>query len=112
MKKILASLLIILFLVSSAVDGAMTPDTGGSGGGTTPPPPGGGEFGIGDLRSLIEYIAVGAAVLMIVIGGFEWMTSAGDPSKIGSAKEKIYSAILGLVIIGLAETIAYLVGGQ
>jgi hypothetical protein len=72
----------------------------------------GGGFTFGDLEDLIRNIAVGAAVLMIVIGGFQWMTSAGDPGKIAAAKEKIYSAILGLLIIALASTIAYLVGGK
>jgi len=39
------------------------------------------------------------ALLMIVIGGFEWLTSAGDVGKIGSAKEKITSALIGLLIV-------------
>jgi hypothetical protein len=63
-----------------------------------------------EAENLIKNIAAGAAVLMIVIGGFQWMTSAGDPGKISAAKEKIYSAIFGLLIIALASTIAYLLG--
>jgi hypothetical protein len=61
-------------------------------------------------ETLIRNLAVVAAVLMIVIGGFQWMTSTGDPGKIAAAKEKIYSALLGLLIVALAETISYLVG--
>lgn len=69
------------------------------------------QIAMGNVEDLIRNIAIVSAILMIVIGGFQWMTSAGDPGKIGSAKEKIYSAILGLVIIALASTLIYILGG-
>lgn len=71
-----------------------------------------GTFPLAELEELIRNIAIAAAVLMIVWGGFEWMTSAGDPAKISSAKERIYSAILGLIIIALASTIAAILGAK
>jgi hypothetical protein len=40
-----------------------------------------------------------AAFVMLVWGGFQWLTSAGSPTKISEAKDRINSAILGLVII-------------
>ncbi len=40
-----------------------------------------------------------AAFLMLVWGGFTWLTSTGNPTKISDAKDKITSAVLGLVII-------------
>ncbi len=40
-----------------------------------------------------------AVFAMLVWGGFSWMTSTGDPAKIADAKERIYSAFLGLIII-------------
>ena len=67
---------------------------------------------IGDIASIIRTIAIAAGALVIVIGGFQYMVSAGDPSKIADAKDKIYSAIFGLLIIALAEIIAKLVGGK
>jgi TRAP-type C4-dicarboxylate transport system permease small subunit len=67
---------------------------------------------INEIAEIIRDIAVAGAVLMIVIGGFQWMTSAGDPGKISNAKDRIYSAILGLVIIALAQIIATLVGAK
>jgi hypothetical protein len=67
---------------------------------------------IGDIGEIIRNIAVAGAVLLIVIGGFQWMVSAGDPSKISGAKDKIYSAIFGLLIIILAEVITHLLGGS
>jgi hypothetical protein len=66
---------------------------------------------LGEIGDFIRAIAIGAAVLMLVIAGFKWMTSAGDPSKISDAKDQIFAVILGLLIIALAEIIAALVGG-
>lgn len=40
-----------------------------------------------------------AAFVMLVWGGFGWLTSVGNPSKISEAKERITSALLGLLII-------------
>jgi hypothetical protein len=66
---------------------------------------------LNEIGSIIRNIAIGAAVLMIIVAGFKWMTSAGDPSKISDAKDQFFAAILGLLIIALAEIIAALVGG-
>jgi len=67
---------------------------------------------IGDIASIIRNIAIAAGILMIVVGGFQYMISGGDPSKIADAKDKIYSAVFGLLIIALAEVIAKLLGGK
>lgn len=40
-----------------------------------------------------------AAFIMIIWGGIDYLTSAGNPSKTGEAKDKIRSAILGLIIV-------------
>lgn len=40
-----------------------------------------------------------AAFVMLVWGGIEWLISAGNPTKTSSAKERITSAITGLLII-------------
>lgn len=51
------------------------------------------------LYQLILTLSGGAALLMIVWGGFEWLTSAGNIGRISSAKEKISAALLGLLIV-------------
>lgn len=38
------------------------------------------------------------ATVMIVFGGYRWITAAGNANKIGEAKETIISAILGLIL--------------
>jgi hypothetical protein len=40
-----------------------------------------------------------AAFATIVWGGVSWLTSAGNPAKASDAKEKITSALLGLLLV-------------
>lgn len=55
-----------------------------------------------DVLSIIVGIA---AVIMIIIGGFKYIISSGDSSNITSAKNTILYAIIGLVIVALAQII-------
>lgn len=45
------------------------------------------------------------AVIVIIIGGFRYSTSMGDPGKLKSAKDTILYAVIGLVIVLLAFAI-------
>ena len=49
------------------------------------------------------------ATVMIMYGGFKWLTSAGDSGKTKEAKEIIISSITGLVLAFLSYTILYLI---
>jgi len=65
------------------------------------------------LNRLIPYLFVIAGLILLVfliIGGFELMTSAGDPKKTEGAKGKITSALIGFVIIFLAYWLAQALG--
>lgn len=42
------------------------------------------------------------AVIMIIIGGAQWLTAGGAEEKIEAAKKRIVAAIIGIVIILLA----------
>jgi len=46
------------------------------------------------------------AVIMIIVGGFKFITSGGDSGKVTSARNTIIYAIIGLIIVALAQTIA------
>jgi len=46
------------------------------------------------------------AVLVILYGGFKWMTAGGDDDKVGDAKKLIINGIIGLIIILSAYAIA------
>lgn len=51
-------------------------------------------------------IVVGViAVIMIIIGGLKYITSSGDSSSVNSAKNTILYAIVGLVVVALAQSI-------
>ena len=55
-----------------------------------------------DIFSLV----VGAvSVIMIIIGGLRYITSAGESSNVQAAKNTILYAIVGLVIVIFAQTI-------
>ena len=55
-------------------------------------------------------IVVGiVAVIMIVVGGFKYITSGGDSGNITSAKNTIVYAVIGLVIVALAQFIVQFV---
>jgi cytochrome bd-type quinol oxidase subunit 2 len=45
------------------------------------------------------------AVIMIIIGGLKYITSSGDSNNITSAKNTILYAIIGLVVVALAQFI-------
>lgn len=46
------------------------------------------------------------AVVIILAGGFMWMTAAGNEEKVGKAKKLLIAGIIGLVIILAAYVIA------
>lgn len=45
------------------------------------------------------------AVIMIIIGGLKYITSSGDSGNVTSAKNTILYAIIGLVVVALAQLI-------
>ena len=51
-------------------------------------------------------VAVGiAAIIMLIIGGFRYVTSAGNQETVKAAKNTIVYALIGLVIVALAQLI-------
>ena len=45
------------------------------------------------------------SVIMIIIGGLKYITSGGDSSNITGAKNTILYAIIGLVVVALAQVV-------
>ena len=71
---------------------------------------------IGILNAVIAVAGI-VAVIYIVVGGYQYMTSTGDPGKVKKAKDTILYGIIGLVIVILAAAIvnfviANVVGGN
>ena len=58
-------------------------------------------------------IIVGAAsVIMIIYGGFRYIISGGESGRVGAAKTSLIYAIVGLVIVALAQLIIHFVLNQ
>lgn len=60
---------------------------------------------ITEIINLISVIVAVIAVIMIVIAGFRYITSGGSSDKISSAKSTLLYAIIGLIIVALAQVI-------
>jgi hypothetical protein len=52
------------------------------------------------------------AVVFVIYGGFQYITSQGEPDKTAAAKSTITNAIVGLVIILLAIGIVSFIGNK
>lgn len=69
--------------------------------------------GIGQVVSVLiaflVVVAVLAALLYIVLGAIQWITSGGDKTKVEAARNHIIAAIVGLVIIALSFVILNIV---
>jgi hypothetical protein len=51
------------------------------------------------------------AVIMIIYGGFKYITSGGDSGNVSGAKNTLIYAIVGLIIVALAQFIVHYVLG-
>ena len=52
------------------------------------------------------------AVVMIIVGGVKYMTSQGESANVTSAKNTILYALVGLVVVALAQVIVRFVIGR
>ena len=69
-----------------------------------------GPNGILKKASLVMATLAGiAAVIIIIVGGFQYITSAGDTAKATGARKAIVGAVVGLAIIAVAESLVLLV---
>ncbi|MDP2736957.1 MAG: pilin [bacterium] len=57
------------------------------------------------IRVILGFLGI-IAVIIILLGGFKWMTAGGNEDKVGEAKKLITAGIIGLVIILAAFAIA------
>jgi len=102
MKKSLA-LFFLLVLVMPLVTFAAVPCTANNG-----------KVGPSDLPKCISQIytwslGIGSvfAVLMVILGGYYYMTAAGNAEKSSKGTEYIWGAVIGLVILFIAYILLY-----
>lgn len=64
------------------------------------------------LKKVIQIfsIIVGfVAVVMIIVGGIKYITSGGDSGNVSGAKNTIIYAVIGLIIVALAQVLVHYV---
>jgi hypothetical protein len=57
------------------------------------------------IATIVAIIAGAAAVLLLLVGSLQYITSNGDSNKAASAKNTIVYALVGIAVIALAATI-------
>ncbi len=60
---------------------------------------------ISTILNVLSVIVGIIAVIMIIIGGFHYITSGGSDEKVKKAKNTILYAIIGLIVVALAQII-------
>jgi hypothetical protein len=59
--------------------------------------------------SFIAVLVGITSIIMIIVGGFKYVTSSGDPGNIKSAKDTIMFAIVGILVAVTAQSIVVFV---
>jgi len=54
-------------------------------------------------------LAIPVVTIMVLVGGFQIMTAGGDPEKLKNGKKTVLYAAIGFIVIGLAESVAYII---
>jgi len=62
-----------------------------------------------NVTNWVFYIMMIISVLFVIVGGFLYMTSGGDPDKAGKGRQMITYAMIGIVIALLARVIPAIV---
>lgn len=68
---------------------------------------------VGIIENIIKLLAPAAAVaflIMLIWGGFQFVTSGGDPKAAGAARSTLTYAIIGIVLVVASWLILQLIG--
>jgi hypothetical protein len=63
----------------------------------------------GTVVNFFSVIVGAISVIMIIYGGFRYITSGGDSGRVGNAKNTLIYAVIGLFIVALAQLIVHFV---
>lgn len=65
-----------------------------------------------DILAIVFAIAGAIAFLIVIIAGFQFVISGGDPQKVSKARQTILYAVVGLVVCSAAFTLVkFVIGG-
>lgn len=68
------------------------------------------DYFLSSFISLLLIVGVIVALFFFIIGAIQWMTAGGDKEKIGSARGKIISALIGLIVLFAVFVIIKVIG--
>lgn len=57
------------------------------------------------IVNILSYIVGAVAVIMVIVAGLMFVTAGGDTNKVSSARSTLIYAIIGLVLVILAQVI-------
>ncbi|MFN3302066.1 MAG: Mbov_0395 family pilin-like conjugal transfer protein, partial [Patescibacteria group bacterium] len=63
------------------------------------------------IQYLLSFLGV-VAIVILIYGGYLWMTARGDEEKVRKAKKVLINGLIGLIIILLSYAIVSFVGGR
>lgn len=63
------------------------------------------EVAAGVINAILGFLGI-IAVVIILLGGFKWMTAGGNEDKVAEARKLIVAGVIGLIIILAAFAIA------
>jgi hypothetical protein len=66
---------------------------------------------VSNLINLFLVVAFVVFLLLLLLGGIQWITSGGDKESLAKAKAKITSAIIGIIVVICAWAILSLIRG-
>ena len=66
---------------------------------------------IGDIVNVFLYFVGAVAVIVVIWGGFQYITSSGDSQKATTAKNTIMYAVIGIVVVVMSYAIVNWVFG-
>lgn len=112
MKKLSFYLLLLMPLVFASTALAQTPDPVTTIKLNAPPNVKITDFGqfFSGAVAFILLIAFILAFLFLILGGISWITSGGDKAALEAARNKIISALIGLIIVAASWAIFRFVG--
>ncbi len=64
---------------------------------------------VAKIINIVSLVVGAVAVIMLIVGGFRYITSGGKQDSVASAKNTILYAIIGLVIVALAQLVVHFV---
>jgi len=60
------------------------------------------------IRTVLSFLGI-IFLILVITGGYQWMTAGGNEETIGKAKKRIINATIGLIIVLTAYAITYFI---